>query len=388
VFSKRVSFNLQENNLTLLLTRKRRSGTEIIDLTESNPTLVGLEYPEKDVLAKLPRSESLVYSPMARGEEVCRNSISDYYSERGVAVCAKDILLTSSTSEAYSFLFKLLIDPGGQILIPRPSYPLFGFLAQLECARTTTYPLCYQNGWYYDLDTLERCFSSATKAVVLVNPNNPTGTYIEQGQWRRLRELCLHHGTALICDEVFVDYCFSQTSRPFDPLSETGLLSFFLNGLSKTAGLPQMKLSWIVIRGPSEQKRSASEHLEVVADTFLSVNSLVQKATPGFMKMARDIREQILHRIRVNYGFLSKVSAGTAVECLSAQGGWYATLRVPGIKSEEEWALHLLEATNTLVHPGYFYDYEGKAFLVVSLLPEFAVFEEGVQRILGEISAN
>ena len=388
MFSKRVSFNLQENNLTLLLTRKRRSGTEIIDLTESNPTLVGLEYPEKDVLAKLPRSESLVYSPMARGEEVCRNSISDYYSERGVAVRAKDILLTSSTSEAYSFLFKLLIDPGGQILIPRPSYPLFGFLAQLECARTTTYPLCYQNGWYYDLDTLERCFSSATKAVVLVNPNNPTGTYIEQGQWRRLRELCLHHGTALICDEVFVDYCFSQTSRPFDPLSETGLLSFFLNGLSKTAGLPQMKLSWIVIRGPSEQKRSASEHLEVVADTFLSVNSLVQKATPGFMKMARDIREQILHRIRVNYGFLSKVSAGTAVECLSAQGGWYATLRLPGIKSEEEWALHLLEATNTLVHPGYFYDFEGKAFLVVSLLPEFAVFEEGVQRILGEISAN
>ena len=385
MFSKRVSFNLHKNQLTLLLEEKRRSNVHIIDLTESNPTVAGFNYPEKALLTAISHKDSLIYSPSAKGLEATRNAISEYYSERGITVSAEDIVLTSSTSEAYSFLFKLLIDPGDQILIPRPSYPLFDFLARLECARTVRYPLHYQNGWYYDLETLESCLSQRTKAIVLVNPNNPTGSYIDQKEWEGLRDLCLARRVTMICDEVFVDYCISDALHPFDPASATDVPTFLLNGLSKTSGLPQMKLGWIIVQGPAKQRRERLEHLEIVADTFLSVSTPIQHAVPILLEIANGIRGQIQRRIRTNYGFLLDSCSNTAVQCLITEGGWYASLRLPRIKSEEEWILHFLESADTLVYPGYFYDFAEEAYVVLSLLPNPNEFEEGVKRLLEKI---
>jgi len=371
--------------LALLLEAKRRSNVDIIDLTESNPTVVGLDYPENAILAAISHHGDLTYAPAARGLESARDAVVQYYASRGLVVSSEDILLTSSTSEAYSFLFKLLADPSDQILVPRPSYPLFEFLAQLESACAKPYPLYYESGWHYDLDALDALLEQSTKALVLVNPNNPTGSYIERREWEHIKDLCRVRQVFLICDEVFADYRLNQRLHPFDPASDNDLPAFLLNGLSKTAGLPQMKLGWILLRGPEKKKRTLLGQLEVVADTFLSVGTPVQHAAPDFLAMSREIRKQIQCRIQTNYDFLQDSCSNTPAQCLIAEGGWYAILRLPRIQSEEEWVLQILRSADTLVHPGYFYDFAEEAYLVLSLLPDPDRFEEGVNRLQGEI---
>jgi len=374
-----------KNRLAQLLEEKRRSNVDIIDLTESNPTIIGLDYPEDAILASISHQDAFTYSPTPRGLETARNAVAKYYASRGLGVSSEDILLTASTSEAYSFLFKLLADPGDQILVPRPSYPLFEFLAQLESALAKPYPLYYETGWCYDLDALDSLLDQGPKALILVNPNNPTGSYIKREEWSHIKEICCARQISLICDEVFADYRLDESVHPFDPASDNDFPTFLLNGLSKTAGLPQLKLSWILLRGPEKMKRTQLENLEVIADTFLSVGTPVQRAAPDLLAMAGEIRKQIHCRVQTNYDYLRISCLDSPAQCLIAEGGWYAVLRLPRIQSEEEWILQILGATDTLVHPGYFYDFAEEAYLVLSLLPERDRFEEGVSRLLGEI---
>jgi aspartate/methionine/tyrosine aminotransferase len=296
--------------------------------------------------------------------------------------------LTSSTSEAYSYLFKLLTNPGDRILVPRPSYPLLEYLARMESIQTASYRLYYEDGWYFDLQELESNLTPEVKAVVLVNPNNPTGSYIHFEEWNEVKKLCIANQVALICDEVFVDYPLNERSVDVDLVEGNELLSFILNGLSKSAGLPQMKLGWILVRGPLPQRKESLDRLEIIADTYLSVGTPVQHATRSLLALCSQVRSQIRDRIRSNYNFLSRAVVPTAVQCLETEGGWYAILRVPSTQSEEEWALQILNDRGVLVHPGYFYDFAEEAFLVLSLLPRRDLFEEGVSRLLAELDAG
>jgi aspartate/methionine/tyrosine aminotransferase len=368
-----------------LLEKKKKADTEIIDLTESNPTSAGFDYPEETILMALCQEEALHYRPTAKGLFQARQAIADYYTKRGIAVSTEELILTSSTSEAYSFLFKLLVDPGDEILIPSPSYPLFDFLARLEGARARRYPLCYADGWTYDLDYLTSLLGNRTKGIVVVNPNNPTGSFVAADQWKILREISLSRDVPLICDEVFIDYSIDDASYPVDPAAENEVSLFILNGLSKLAGLPQLKLGWIAARGPADQMRRRMEHLEIIADTFLSVGTPVQLAGPALLASAGEVHGQIQSRIRENYHFLQVRCSKTPVECLNLQGGWYANLRLPRIRSEEEWVLHFLESADTLVHPGYFYGFPQEAYMVISLLTKPEDFQEGVSRLLREV---
>jgi len=362
VFSSRLSWNLQTNRLSALADRKRRAGDPILDLTESNPTHAGIEYP-REILTALADERALRYDPTPRGLPSALESVSAYY---GGEITPSRILLTASTSEAYSYLFKLLADPGDEILAPRPSYPLFDFLAALDSVQVRQYSLRYDGAWHIDFDTLERNITSRTRAIVVVNPNNPTGSFLKRQELERLESL----GIPIICDEVFSDYEFApDPSRVRTLAGERGVLTFSMSGLSKIAGLPQMKLGWIVASGPGHE--AALDRLELIADTYLSVATPVQLALTKLL--ASPVREQIRQRTRANLDFLR-----SAVQPLNLEGGWYATLQVPRVRTEEEWALMLLEEHNVLLQPGFFFDFESEAFLVVSLLTSPQVFERGI----------
>ena len=385
MFAKRVQFDLRENRLTRLFEEKRTQGSELIDLTTSNPTTVGLEYPEERILEVLATPESLRYEPTASGLEKTRKAIAGFYEDRGCKLSPSDLLLTSSTSEAYSFLFKLLLNPGDRVLLPQPSYPLFQYLAAMESVQVAPYHLFYDDGWHYDLESLEDQLATGANVVVLVNPNNPTGSYISRSDWTKFRDLCIRKSVSLICDEVFSEYQLDEETSFPDPRSETEIPLFLLNGLSKSAGLPQLKLSWIAARGPRRIKQQSLSRLELISDTYLSVGTPIQHGLQDLLKLADGIRRQTVARIRTNHESLVKVCSGTAVDPLQVQGGWCATLRVPRSRSEEEWGLHLLESQGIVVHPGYFFDFPGEAYLVLSLLVESTAFEEGVNRLLAAV---
>jgi aspartate/methionine/tyrosine aminotransferase len=384
VFSSRLHWDLRPNPLTELLTTKRRAGANILDLTESNPTNAGLAFPAEKILDALADARSLRYEPTPAGLIVAREAVADrYYAARGDTVEPSRILLTASTSEAYAFLIKLLTEPGDELLVPRPSYPLFEFLGNLENARISQYPLIYHEGWSIDTGALARAITERTRAIVLVNPNNPTGSYVKRRELGRLVELCHEHSLAIISDEVFSDYAFA--ADPDRIASLTGvdeIPTFSLSGLSKVAGLPQMKLGWIVTSGPSSQRNAAMERLELIADTYLSVATPVQHALPLLLETGDNIREQIRRRTRKNLDTLLASTANSAYRTLHVEGGWYATVQVPRIRTEEEWALELLSRFSVLVQPGYFYDFDQDGLLVVSLLTRPDIFEQGVEHAL------
>jgi len=377
VFSSRLKWDSQPNPLSILLAEKRRSGAAILDLTESNPTRAGLNYPGRELMAALADSRSLVYEPHPRGLLAAREAVSEYYAERGVDVPASRILLTASTSEAYSYLFKLLADPGDEILVPRPSYPLFDYLAALESACVRQYPLRYDGVWHIDFDALASVITPRTRAIVVVNPNNPTGSYLKPAEWKQLQ--CF--GLPILSDEVFSDFAFAPDPTRLATLTgPSEALTFSMSGLSKIAGLPQMKLGWIVAGGPDHM--AALERLEWIADTFLSVATPVQWALPHMLAAAASVQEQIRRRTRANLDCLMERTAGSPCRCLHPEGGWYASVEVPRIRTEEEWALRLLAENDVLVQPGFFYDFEAEAFLVLSLLTPPATFAEGLRCIL------
>ncbi len=326
----------------------------------------------------------LRYEPSPAGILDARAAVSQYYSGR---VPVDRILLTASTSEAYGFLFKLLADPGDEILAPCPSYPLFDFLAALDSVRIVQYPLVYHGGWAIDFDALVARITPRTRAVVIVNPNNPTGSFLKRAELAQLVAVCRQRGLAILSDEVFSDYGFEDDpARVRSLIDVEDVLTFSLSGLSKVSGLPQLKLGWVVVSGPESLRLQAFERLELIADTYLSVGAPVQWAAGTLLGLREEVQGEILVRVRRNLEFLrGKIGADSPWRVLNVEGGWYAVVEAPRIHTEENWVLTLLDQSSVLVQPGFFFDFEREAFLVLSLLTRPEVFEEGVRRILERV---
>jgi aspartate/methionine/tyrosine aminotransferase len=293
----------------------------------------------------------------------------------------EDIFLTTSTSEGYSYVFRTLCDPGDEVLIPSPSYPLFDFLAEIQDVKLVRYPLLYDHGWQIDFHALEQVITARTRAVIVVHPNNPTGHFTKPSEMARLNDVCSVRQMAIIADEVFLDFALDEESAA-SFAANSGTLTFTLSGLSKISGLPQMKLAWLVVSGPENLKRDAAGRLEVIADTYLSVNTPVQLAMPAFMEQRHSFQEQIRSRVRGNLKELDRfLSRQNACRRLVVEGGWYAVLRVPAVRSDEDLAIELLTSKNVCVHPGHFYDFQSDGFLVVSLITPGTVFSRGITAI-------
>jgi aspartate/methionine/tyrosine aminotransferase len=382
MFAERTNWNLAGNRLSEALARHRASGKRLFDLTASNPTECGFAYDSEIILAALRNPAALRYEPNPKGLESARVAVMEYYSARGAAVSAEDIVLTTSTSEAYSFVFRLLCNPGDEVLIPAPSYPLFGFLADIQDVKLVRYPLVYDHGWQIDFHSLQQAITPRTRGVIVVNPNNPTGHFVKENEFAKLNEVCSARGMALIADEVFLDFALGD-GKPVSFAGNKAALTFAMSGLSKIAGLPQMKMAWVISSGPEESKRSALERLEVIADTYLSPNAPVQLATPVFLAQRAGFQKQVMGRVRRNLAELDRQLAGQKT-CgrLEVEGGWYAVLRVPATRSDEEVAIELLTEKDVYVHPGHFFDFAGEGYLVVSLIAGEEEFAEGARRAL------
>jgi aspartate/methionine/tyrosine aminotransferase len=383
VFADRIPGDLSPNRLALAVRQRRASGKPIIDLTESNPTRVGLDYPA-DLLAPLADRRGLLYSPQPLGLLDARRAVAADYARRGISISPQQIALTASTSEAYSLLFKLLARPGDEVLVPRPSYPLFELLTTLDSVVARPYDLEYHGSWTIDFASVERALDPRTRALLLVNPNNPTGSFASGGEIERIAEIGAHRGIALIVDEVFADYVLEPGTAPVRPafLSRSDALVFVLGGLSKSIGLPQAKLAWIAAAGPSQLVAESLERLELICDTYLSVSTPVQLAAAELIERGAAIRTQISARTRTNYRRLKDAAASVpSCDVLTACGGWNAVIRVPTLCSEEELMLTMLTTDGVLAHPGYFFDFPRESFVIVSLLVTEAAFAAGIARL-------
>jgi alanine-synthesizing transaminase len=447
MFSERTSWKLAQNRLTQALEEVRAGGAKVLDLTASNPTRVGLDYDSRAILAALASPQALDYDPQPRGLLPAREAVGEYYrSEHGVENLDADrIVLTTSTSEGYSFVFRLLCNPGDELLVPKPSYPLFEFLADLQDVQLVPYPLIYDHGWQMDFASLVKAVTERTRGVVVVHPNNPTGSYVQPGEADSLNTFCRAHGLALIADEVFLDYSLNSDqagsgntyagtrdlARPVErgstespgkgpqgprPASSVGpdgaaeavpclkpssdipsrdhasfaanqqVLTFTLSGLSKISALPQMKVAWLVTSGPEREVREAIGRLEVIADTYLSMNAPIQWAAPAMLELRKSIQWQLRQRVKRNLTELDRqLAKQKACQRLSVEGGWYVVLRVPVTRSDEDWTIELLRGKSVLVHPGHFYDFPSDGYLVLSLITRASEFEQGVNRALEEI---
>jgi aspartate/methionine/tyrosine aminotransferase len=383
MFSSRLPQNVVANALSRRLTALRASGAAWVDLTESNPTRAALDYPA-DLLERLGDPRSLAYEPQPFGLPAAREAVARDYSRRGARIDPAHIVLTASTSEAYAWLFKLLCNAGESVLVPRPSYPLFEHLTRLETVEAVPYDLEYHGRWQIHVDSVAARATPATKAVLLVSPNNPTGSYVTRRELEPLSAFCGERGIALIVDEVFADYSLDVPADAVtDIAAESRSLAFTLGGLSKTVGLPQLKLGWIVVGGEEPLRTEALRALELIADSYLSVSTPIQIAAADLLVRGGAIRDGILHRIRSNLTALRGIVARfDAVTVLTCEGGWYAVIRVPSTRSEEELVLELLERERVLVHPGYFFDFPHEAYVIVSLLPRPDVFADAAARML------
>ena len=379
--SRRLPPHADLNALTRALAQRRADGRPVIDLTESNPTRAGFAYPS-GLLRELASDSGLRYEPHAFGMRSAREAIARDHVRRGVTIDPDRIVVTASTSEAYTWLFKLLCDPGDAVLVPRPSYPLFDHLTALEGVRAVPFNLEYHGRWEIDFATLEGA-PAQTRAVIVVSPNNPTGSYGTARELERLFAMCRDRKWALIADEVFADYPLDAGAPATDIAARADVSAFTLGGLSKSVGLPQLKLGWIVAGGPAEARAAALAGLELIADSFLSVNTPVQAAAGDLLERGGSIRTQIHDRVRANLAALRDLARSfAACEVLNAEGGWSAVIRVPATRTEEQLVLDLLDREGVLVHPGYFFDFQREAFVVVSLLPRPDVFRDGVARLL------
>jgi alanine-synthesizing transaminase len=439
MFSERTNWKLAQNRFTQALEEVRAGGAKIFDLTVSNPTRAGLHYDEAAILGALASPRALDYDPQPKGLLVAREAVAEYYAvEHGIRdLNPERIVLTTSTSEGYSFVFRLLCNAGDELLVPKPSYPLFEFLADLQDVRLVPYPLIYDHGWQMDFPSLAAAVTERTRGVVVVHPNNPTGSFVKAGEVAALNAFCREHGLAVIADEVFLDYGLDNDStsdthggtdahvRPFEqsstardavgnsrslhaptdrrsPLHGLGrddkafgsfagngeVLTFTLSGLSKIAALPQMKVAWVVTSGPREEVAEAMGRLEVIADTYLSMNAPVQWALPALLEQRKDIQGQLMERVQRNLAELDRQLAGQrACSRLIVEGGWYAVLRVPVTRSDEELAIELVREKAVVVHPGHFYDFPGDGYLVLSLITAEAEFKEGMGRVLAFLNS-
>jgi alanine-synthesizing transaminase len=380
-FSRRTGWDVGESGLAAALRDARASGRRLYDLTVSNPTVCGFSYDAEWVLGGLRDERALVYDPDPRGMQSAREAVVEYYAGHAAGVDVDSLVMTTSTSEGYGYLFRLLCDAGDEVLVAQPSYPLFDFLADLEDVRLMPYPLFYDYGWWIDFAELERRIGPHTKAIAVVHPNNPTGHATRAKERMRLEEICAEHGLALIVDEVFLDFPaeIGREELISFAVGPHPMLMFVLSGMSKIAGLPQMKVGWIAAFGPAEIKAEALGRLEVIADTFLSVNAPMQLALPGWMARRVGIQEQILERVRRNLA----VAKAAGLEVLVMEAGWSAILRLPLRRGVVELAERLVREVGVVVHPGSFYGMAEDGRVVVSLIGPEAEFAKGV-RVLSE----
>jgi alanine-synthesizing transaminase len=394
MFSRRTAWNLATNRYTKALNEYRQSGRELFDLTASNPTIVGLSYRDRELLRLLTGREALTYQPLPKGLLSAREAVSAYYAEKGSAVHPEDVILTTSTSEGYSFVFRLLCDYGDAVLVPVPSYPLFDFLADLNDVKLVPYELVYDHGWQIDFSSLQAAIEQAQsggarcRAVLVVHPNNPTGSYVKPHEAAELNRVCGANEMAIIADEVFLDYTLAEAARlTFSSNAEA--LTFSLSGLSKISALPQMKVAWIATSGPADVKAEALARLEVIADTYLSMNAPVQLAVSKMLAERDNIQPEIVRRIQTNLGALdSRLAVQGLCHRLTIEGGWYAVLRVPALGSDEDLAVDVLNETGVLLQPGHFYNFAREGNLVVSLITPSEEFESGIDKALRFIASR
>src|SRR5579859_4751480 len=396
MFADRTNWRLAQNRLTEAVEAARAARAKLLDLTVSNPTRVGLQYDAEAILAALHSPQALDYHPQAKGLLSAREAVARYYFERpgrgesaldvSATIDPERIVLTTSTSEGYSYVFRLLCNAGDELLVPKPSYPLFEFLADLQDVKLVPYPLIYDHGWQMDFPSLEQAVTKRTRGVVLVHPNNPTGSYVHADEMPLLNAFCREHQLALIVDEVFLDYRLDDAPRASFAGNQE-VLTFMLSGLSKISALPQMKVAWVVTSGPPEEVAAAMGRLEVIADTYLSMNAPVQWAVPAMLEQRTPIQRQVLARVRNNLAELDRQLAGQqAYQRLSVEGGWYAVLRVPVTRSDEELAIALVKEKSVVAHPGHFYDFPRDGYLVVSLITPPEEFAAGSEAILEMLS--
>jgi len=388
MFSNRTNWKLTRNRLTEALEELRSSAAPILDLTISNPTRAGLHYNEPHILQSLASPQAMDYDPQPKGLPIARSAVAAYYqTQHKINLDCERLILTTSTSEGYSFVFRLLCNPGDELLVPKPSYPLFEFLADLQDVKLVPYPLIYDHGWQMDLPSLEKVVKKQTRGVIVVHPNNPTGSYVHPQEQASLNRFCREHELALIADEVFLDYAHDRTPRQSFAANDD-VLTFTLSGVSKISALPQMKVAWIVTTGPAAQVEAAQARLEVIADTYLSMNAPIQWALPALLEQRHTIQQQLLDRVLGNLAELDRqLAAQKTCQRLSVEGGWYAVLRVPVTQTDEELAVDLLRRKSVLVHPGHFYDFPSDGYLVLSLITPGDDFAEAIKRLLETMSA-
>ncbi|HKW17766.1 MAG TPA: pyridoxal phosphate-dependent aminotransferase [Terriglobales bacterium] len=391
MFSRRTDWNLTPNRLTLAHQEALRNGRKILDLTVSNPTRVGILYDETAILDALRNPKALDYDPQPKGLRSAREAVAEYYScasEKSGRPDPENIILTTSTSEGYSFVFRLLCNPGDEVLVPKPSYPLFDFLAGLQDVKLTPYSLIYDHGWQIDFHSLQHAIGDKSRAIVLVHPNNPTGSFISATEKEQLNALCAQRKLALIVDEVFLDYALDGIARS-SFAANNNALTLTLSGISKISALPQMKLAWIAVSGPSSDVSTAMQRLEVIADTYLSLNAPVQLAAPVLLKQRTEIQPQLMRRIRANLTELDRqLAQQTSCSRLEVQGGWYAILRIPVTRSDEDFATELLRKDSVLVHPGHFYDFPTEGHIVLSLIADEHEFSAGGARLIKSVEQD
>ncbi len=374
-------WNLPANCLARAIEAKRAAGAALIDLTISNPTAALSVYPHEAIRHAHAEIEEFTYAPDPLGQERARIAICESYAQRGIAVSPDQLVLAASTSEAYGLLFKLFCDAGEEVLAPVPSYPLFEYLAALESVRIVPYRLRYDGAWFPDFADLRQRISSAARAIVIVNPNNPTGSFLKRHELELLIEVARQSNLPVISDEVFMDYPLGiGHARVQTLIGADSFLSFSLNGLSKMAGMPQMKLGWIVINGPREDRETARQRLELISDTYLSVGIPVQNALPRLLSIGEEIAAQLAGRMQRNLESLRQILKNSAAHPLHAEGGWSAIVQLPNRLSEEEWIGRLLEEQNVIVQPGFFFDMDMQPCVVISLIAPPAQFDEGVRR--------
>lgn len=391
MFSHRTAWDFHPNDFSAALAAARAQGRVLIDLSESNPTRIGLEYPEEQIVGAFADPAILRYEPLAFGMLSTRQAVADaLLRARGIPASVSSMVLTASSSEAYSFLLKLLCDPGDAILVPQPSYPLFDDLSRLECVRMLPYALRYDGRWHLDMQSIRNAIDPRTRAIFVVSPNNPTGSYLRRDDLTALEEIAREHDLAIVSDEVFEDYVWEDhADRVPCVAAVSSVLSFSLGGLSKAACLPQMKLGWILAGGPLPQVQEAMARLEMIADTFLSVGTPVQRAALQLLETAAETRTRLCNRIRANLHTIARmIVPPSPISAWKVEAGWYAVLRVPRVMTDEQWAVSLVREAGVIVHPGSFFGFESEGFIVLSLIPPEASFSEGLTRIVGHVAES
>jgi aspartate/methionine/tyrosine aminotransferase len=389
MFSHRTSWKLTHNALTRAIEEAREADANLLDLTTSNPTRAGLKYDAENLLGAFSNDKALDYDPQSKGLLSAREAVAEYYRQEHdiFQLDPERIILTTSTSEAYSYIFRLLCNADDEILVPKPSYPLFEFLADLQDVRLIPYPLLYDHGWQIDFPSLSKSVTHRTRAVVVVHPNNPTGSFVRGEEVSALSGFCKEYGLAIIADEVFLDYALDGAPRTSFAKNDE-VLTFALSGVSKVSGLPQMKLAWMVVNGPPDSATDAMSRLEIIADTYLSMSAPIQLAAPVLLDQRKNIQPLLLDRTRENLQELDRaLLRQKSCQRLAVEGGWYTILRVPVTRSDEELSIELVQRAGVLVHPGHFFDFASEGNLVLSLITASDAFREGVKRILRHVNS-